>query len=86
MDERGKRVNLHACIVLVLVAQDVGQDGLRVRQVFAEGDGDPLTGWRRRLSHRIVLTLNGHKQKSAQMGAPPLPPPVQTRFFGSWCL
>lgn len=80
VDERRKRMNHQACVVLVLVAQDVGQDGLGVRQVFADGDGDPLTGWRRSLSHGIVLALNGQKQESAQMGVLPLPPSVQLRL------
>lgn len=87
VDERCKSMDLHACVVLVLVAQDVGQDGFGVRLVFADGDGDPLTGWRRSLSHRIFLALIGQKQKSAQIGVLPLPPPVQTRFLGdSWRL
>lgn len=43
MYERRKGVHFQGGIILMFVAQDVGQDGLGVGQVFAEGNGDRLT-------------------------------------------
>lgn len=45
MYERRKRVHFQRSIVLIFVAQDVGQDGLGVGQVFAERNGDRLARW-----------------------------------------
>lgn len=53
-----KLVHLEAGGLLGHVAQDVGQDGLGVRQVFAEGESDRLTGH----GGHCVLPLEGHKQ------------------------
>lgn len=47
-----------ASLLLSPVAQDVGQDGLGVRQVVAEGERDRLTGHR----GRCILPLEGNKQ------------------------
>lgn len=53
-----KLVHLKASLLLSPVAHDVGQDGLGVRQVFAEGESDRLTGrW-----VRCILPLEGNKQ------------------------
>lgn len=53
-----KLVHLKASLLLSPVAQDVGQDGLGVGQVFAEGESDRLTGRR----GRCILPLEGNKQ------------------------
>lgn len=53
-----KLVHLKASLLLSPVAQDVGQDGLGVRQIFAEGERDRLTGCR----GRGILPLEGNKQ------------------------
>lgn len=48
VDQRRKGVQLQTGIVLVLVAQGVGQQGLGVGLVSADGERNGLTGWRRR--------------------------------------
>lgn len=61
MYERRKRVHLQGSIVLIFVAQDVGQDGVGVGQVFAERNGDRLARcygfWR----DRNLVTLDFQK-------------------------
>lgn len=56
--QREKVVHLKAGGLLGPVAQDVGQDGLGVRQVFAEGESDGLTGH----GGHCAVPLEGHKQ------------------------
>lgn len=58
LDQWDKLVHLKASLLLSPVAQDVGQDGLGVRQVIAEGESDRLTGRR----GRCILPLEGDKQ------------------------
>lgn len=59
----GQELNhLQARGVLRLVAQDVGQGGVGVRQVSAERHRDPLA--RRRLSGAEAWNLGGRKHKS----------------------
>lgn len=57
LDQWDKLVQFQGCVLLVLVAQEVGQDGLGVRQVFADRKGDGLTGGR----GHCGLPLEGHK-------------------------
>lgn len=62
MYERSKRVHFQGSIVLIFVAQDVGQDGLGVGQVFAERNGDRLTQCYGFGCDRNLLTLDFQKQ------------------------
>lgn len=56
--QRDKLVHFKAGLLLSAVAQDVGQDGLGVWQVFAEGESDRLTGG----GGHCGLPLEGYKQ------------------------
>jgi len=69
LDERPVRLQSHPRLPLSGVAHDVGQDGVGVREVSAERDGDRLTqsrGRRRRRRRRRtgVLTLRQQEHTS----------------------
>lgn len=66
MDERGKRVQLQGCVVLMGVAQDVGEDGLGVGQVFAQRNDDGLTRCCGLWGNRNLLSLDFQKHTSAR--------------------
>lgn len=57
MYERRKGVHFQGGIILMCVAQDVGQDGLGVGHVFAQRNGDRLTRSRGFCCGRNLLTL-----------------------------